>query len=171
MPRDKAKTEKFIGSGTRPEEHTVNHKKMISKSIHCEICGQLITYAFLLEHKQKSEKNLLVGSDCIISYVETYMPNVMTSMIEKMKREMTDLIDENKALVFAETYPEFINSTNRLRDFLGKNLPGDLRFGIRKFPLLEDTEKAKREYKAKKYTSKPLAEEVITWAKNQNLVN
>lgn len=165
MSRDKAKTEKFIRLGTRPEEYTANHKKMISKSMHCELCGQLITYAFLLAHKQKSEKNLLVGSDCIISYVETYMPNVMASMIEKMKREMTDLIDENKALVFAEAYPEFINSTNRLRDFLGKNLPGDLRFGIRKFPLLEDIEKAKREYKAKKYTSKPLAEEIITWAK------
>ncbi len=170
MSRSKAQINTFIGLGTNPKDYTPCHLKMIPKDQHCELCGQHIYYSFLLAYKgEDRSKDLRVGSDCIISYISAYMPNIMQAMIDKMEMEMAALVDEHKAKVFSENYPDFIKKAKELYDEIHlqikKHQAFELRTGARCFPLLEKIKKADQDLRSKKYTTEPIAEEILSWHK------
>jgi hypothetical protein len=174
MSRSKAQINTFIGLGTNPKDYTPYHLKMIPKDQHCQLCGQHIYYSFLLEYKgEDRSKDLRVGSDCIITYVSAYMPNIMQAMIDKMEMEMASLVDEHKAKVFSETYPDFLKKAKELYDEIHlqikKHNAFELRTGARCFPLLEKIKKADQDLRSKKYTTEPIAEEILSWNKKKEL--
>ena len=165
MSRTKSKENKFIKLGTKPDQYEPNHRRMIVSRRHCELCGQAITYCFFLKHKDDESKSLFVGSDCIINYIRAYVPNIMELMIQKMEMEMEALIDEHKAKVFADSYPNFKATMSELYVFVRKNLPRELRYRDRAFPLIDDLASAERDFGKKKYVSETTADELTSWWK------
>lgn len=168
MSRKKAQVNTFIGLGTDPKDYVPRHLSMIAKDQHCQLCGQHIVYSFLLEYKgENREKDLRVGSDCIITYVEAHMPNMMQAMIEKMEKEMAALVDEHKAKVFSENYPEFNKKYYELHNYIinliRKYNAYEFKSSPKYLPLLEEIKKADQDFRSKKYTTEPIAEEILSW--------
>lgn len=198
MSRTKAKVNTFIRLSTKSSDYTPDHLNMKTGDQSCDLCGQRIFYSFLLkykgevkkeeniesltsdpdveeeeESKRKEKKDLRVGSDCIITYVETSMPNLMQAMIEKMEMDMKALVDEHKAKVFLEKYPDFRKKLNELYTELlsqiRKTKSFELRSGPRSLSLFDTIKKADQDIRSNKYTTEPIAEEILTWHKKKEL--
>ena len=172
LGRTKAKENAFINMGSRPEEYRPITTKIFHKTANCELCGQHIGYDFLLEHKSNPDKNLHVGSDCIISFCETYLPNMVATMLRKMEMEMHALVEQEKAKVFAEKYPNFKTDhellTKGVNELLKRHdLQTDFR-GMKRLPVYESLEETRKEWNNKKYTTGPKIEAFYIEVKRLN---
>jgi len=76
---------------------------------------------------------------------------------------MTLLIDQHKALVFQEKYPGFLDKSRELKKFLSQNIGRDLRFGVKILPIFDDIYRGQKDLEKKKYTTEPIAEEILIW--------
>jgi hypothetical protein len=167
LGREKAKENTFIELQTEPADYEpdFNYLKIWDFSKNCQLCGQHIEYDFLLKHKSKPEKNLYVGSDCIVTFCRTHVPNVAESLLLKMKMQMEVLVEQRKAEVFVKNYPTFEIDCSRLRKEMNEkimelNLYRDFNYGKLKLPIMEIIADAQANFRKSKYTTKPKVEEI-----------
>lgn len=164
--REKAKENTFIKLQTRVEDYEPdNILRICDKTKNCQLCGQHIEYDFLLKHKTNPDKNLYVGSDCIITFCKTHLPNIIGMLLAKMEMQMKSLVEERKASVFAETNPTFKDDCEKLRKDIREKIMElklyyELNSGKLKLPILETLDEALADYRSSRYTTKPKVEEI-----------
>jgi hypothetical protein len=166
LGREKAKENKFIMLGTLPADYEADHLNVSYDFKNCELCGQHIEYAFLLRHKgDKENKNLRVGSDCLLTFCATYLPNIAERLLEKMRLQMEAIVERRKAEVFQEKNPTFAEDCSKLQKSIREKLNesglySDFAYGKLKLPILETISDAQSDFRSKKYTTKPKVEEI-----------
>lgn len=163
--REKAKENSFIRKGSRPEEYSPNVRRICNQTNNCDLCGQHISYDFLLEHKTDPDKNLYVGSDCIITFCETYLPNIAATMLRHMEMKMEEIIEAAKANDFKEKNPNFAVDKDRLYkstlEILDKyKVRKDFVWGTRRLPIFETLATVSKDFRKKGYITKPKLEEI-----------
>jgi hypothetical protein len=169
LGREKAKENAFIKLMTVPGDYTPEDYgtlRIWDRVKNCQLCGQHIEYDFLLKHKANPDKNLYVGSDCIISFCETHLPNLVGMLLAKMELKMQELVEQRKAAVFAEKNPNFSEDCSKLRKgmqekILALGLYSDFQYGKLRLPIFETLAEADSDFRSKKYTTGPKVEEII----------
>jgi hypothetical protein len=159
----------FIRVGSRPEEYepdSLANFKIWKKTSQCELCGQHIAYDFLLKHKTSPDKNLHVGSDCLLNHVRVYMPDIVSTMLRKMEMLMEKLVEEERAIQFAAEYPTFLADLARLQksvqDILSENkVRWDFASGKLMLPIFDTISSVSNDMRKKKFTTTPKADKII----------
>ena len=174
LGRKKAIQSSFIRRGTRPEFYQPERrmfspgaKATIIEINNCELCGMHIERAFLLVHKDNDADRFLVGGDCIMNFVETYMPDMATALRQQMKLAIEAAEEEFIKNRFNLNYPNFKVDRKKLFDDIRaiiakhnlQNRPFTYR-GTKLLTCLEHVFEVGKSFDRAGYVSKPKTEEL-----------
>jgi len=122
----RSKMTTFQTLNTNPMDYTVLYTKaevLLRKRVdHCELCGAALDYAFPLVHKDSTKvndkKDLMIGSDCVNNFMETYFP------LKKdfIKQKIEEVVTETRISRFLSDNPKALSSAQELWTYLTQTL-------------------------------------------------
>jgi len=66
----------FLERNSRPSDYIAITSRCYRDVKQCQLCGQRIDYAFLLEHKVDQSKSMKIGNDCVCTFVDVFLQPV-----------------------------------------------------------------------------------------------
>lgn len=158
-----AMTNTFLRLNTRPDEYEIDKSFCGSGVDHCELCGNKIQYHFKLTHPKDlsftNGRSLKIGGDCLVSYVEAFMPTRIQQFVDWVK----DSVEKQKIKNFKAQYPTL---SQEFKEFEELMRTYDVAYPWNPLKKLHKTQEAfknKRLFVRHQYLTKPKIKAFREW--------